>query len=103
MACHAYSFDRIYTQEHYKRASDIEKQGALVTDFLPGAIFSRSNFPRRNRLIAGMAHATVVIESGVKGGSMNTVDLAHEYGRELFAVPGRPSDHKSVGCHQLLF
>ena len=49
-----------------------------------------------------MAHATVVIESGVKGGSMNTANLAHQYGRELFAVPGRPSDHKSAGCHQLL-
>lgn len=49
-----------------------------------------------------MAHVTVVIESGVKGGSMNTADLAHQYGRELFAVPGRPSDHKSVGYYQLL-
>lgn len=102
VACLAHSFDRIYPQEHYKTASVIEKQGALVTDFLPGAVFSRSNFPRRNRLIAGMAHATVVIESGVKGGSMNTANLAHQYGRELFALPGRPSDHKSAGCHQLL-
>lgn len=100
LACLAHSFDRIYPQEHYKTASDIEKQGALVTDFISGAVFSRSNFPRRNRLIDGMAHATVVIESGVKGGSMNTVDLAHQYSRELFAVQGRPSDHKSSGCHQ---
>ena len=84
-------------------ASEIEKKGALVTDFLPGAVFNRANFPRRNRLIAGMAHANVVIESAVKGGSMNTADLAHQYGRELFAVPGRPSDLKSGGCHQLLF
>lgn len=103
VACLAHSFDRIYPYEHHKTASDIEKKGALVTDFLPGAVFNRANFPRRNRLIAGMAHATVVIESAVKGGSMNTADLAHQYGRELFAVPGRPSDLKSGGCHQLLF
>jgi DNA processing protein len=63
------------------------KQGGLVTDFLPDAPFCKENFPRRNRLIAGMAHATVVIESGVSGGSMNTADLAHRYGRELFAGP----------------
>ncbi len=78
------------------------KQGGLVTDFLPDAPFRKENFPRRNRLIAGMAHATVVIESGVSGGSMNTADLAHRYGRELFAVPGRPLDLKSSGCHQLI-
>lgn len=61
MACLAHSFHRIYPQEHYKTASDIDKQGALVTDFLSGAVFSHSNFSRRNRLIAGMAHATVVL------------------------------------------
>ena len=49
-----------------------------------------------------MAHATIVIESGVSGGSMNTANLAHRYGRELFAVPGRPTDIKSSGCHQLI-
>jgi len=102
IACLAHSFDRIYPPEHTKDALSIEKQGILLTDFLPGAVFNRANFPRRNRLIAGMAHATIFIESGVKGGSMNTADLAHRYGRELFAVPGRPSDLKSGGCHQLL-
>lgn len=74
-----------------------------MTDFLPNASFRRENFPQRNRLIAGMAHATVVIESGVAGWSMNTANLAHRYGRELFAVPGRPTDIKSEGCHQLIF
>lgn len=78
------------------------KQGGLVIDFLPDAPFREENFPRRNRLIAGMAHATVVIESGVSGGSMNSADLEHRYGRELFAVPGRPLDLKSTGCHQLI-
>ncbi|MEK9612334.1 MAG: DNA-processing protein DprA [Flavobacteriaceae bacterium] len=102
IACLGHGFDRIYPPSHQKEAHQIEKQGLLVTDFLPNSEFHRANFPRRNRLIAGMSHATVVIESAVEGGSMNTANLAHQYGRELFAVPGRPSDVKSGGCHQLI-
>ena len=102
IACLGHGFDRIYPPSHQKEAHQIEKQGLLVMDFLPNSEFHRANFPRRNRLIAGMSHATVVIESAVEGGSMNTANLAHQYGRELFAVPGRPSDVKSGGCHQLI-
>lgn len=97
VACLAHGLERIYPAEHSKFAQAISKQGCLLTDFLPNAPFRRENFPQRNRLIAGMAHATVVIESGVAGGSMNTANLAHRYGRELFAVPGRPTDIKSEG------
>ncbi len=102
VACLAHGFDRIYPENHSTIAQQILNQGALLTEFLPETAFHRANFPRRNRLIAGMAHATVVIETGEKGGSMNTANLAHQYGRELFVVPGRYSDHKSQGCHQLL-
>jgi DNA processing protein len=102
VACVAHGLERIYPLEHTAFAKELCKQGAVVTDFLPNAPFRRENFPQRNRLIAGMAHATIVVESGVSGGSMNTADLAHRYGRELFAVPGRPSDFKSSGCHQLI-
>ena len=102
VACLAHGLERIYPPAHLNASKLICKQGGLVTDFLPDAPFRKENFPRRNRLIAGMAHATVVIESGVSGGSMNTADLAHLYGRELFAVPGRPLDLKSSGCHQLI-
>ncbi len=79
------------------------KKGGLLTDFLPYAPFRRENFPQRNSLIAGMAHATIVVESPISGGSMNTATFAHHYGRELFAVPGRPTDLKSGGCNQLIF
>jgi DNA processing protein len=102
VACLAHGFDRIYPPEHRKFVQPIREQGCLMTDFLPNAVFRRENFPQRNRIIAGMAHATVVIESGVSGGSRNTANLAHHYGRELFAVPGRPTDAKSEGCHQLI-
>lgn len=102
VACLAHGLDFIYPKEHSSTAKNLVTKGALLTDFLPENEFHRVNFPMRNRLIAGMAHATVVIESGVQGGSMNTAKLAHQYGRELFAVPGRYSDHKSQGCHQLI-
>jgi len=102
VACLAHGLEFIYPKEHTATAKKILTNGALVTDFLPETEFHRVNFPRRNRLIAGMAHATVVIESGVVGGSMNTANLAHQYGRELYAVPGRYSDYKSQGCHQLI-
>ena len=98
----AHGFDRIYPESHSSIAQEILNSGELLTEFLPEAAFHRGNFTRRNRLIAGMAHATVVIESGEKGGSMNTAILAHQYGRELFVVPGRYSDYKSQECHQLL-
>lgn len=102
VACLAHGLERIYPERHSSIAQEIQQSGGLLTDFLPETVFHRGNFPRRNRLIAGMAHATVVIESGEKGGSMNTANLAHQYGRELFVVPGRYSDYKSQGCHQLL-
>ena len=103
VACLAHGLESIYPPIHSETARALCKQGGLLTDFLPHSEFRRENFPERNRIIAGMAHATIVIESGVSGGSMNTATLAHRYGRELFAVPGRPTDIKSGGCHQLLF
>lgn len=102
VACLAHGLDRIYPEDHIDTAKTLMKKGALLTDFLPETVFRRVNFPRRNRLIAGMSHATIVIESGEQGGSMNTANLAHQYGREIFAVPGRYSDLKSQGCHQLI-
>lgn len=102
VACLAHGLDRIYPEDHIDTAKTLMKKGVLLTDFLPETVFRRVNFPRRNRLIAGMSHATIVIESGEQVGSMNTANLAHQYGREIFAVPGRYSDLKSQGCHQLI-
>ena len=77
-------------------------QGALFTEFWSDAPFERSNFLQRNRIIAGLAHLTLVIESGTKGGSMVTAYQAFQYGREVFALPGRLSDPKIQGCLQLI-
>ena len=63
---------------------------------------SRIIFPRRNRIVAGCSDAVLVVESGTKGGSLITAELATDYGRELFAIPGRPNDPKSQGCHALI-
>ena len=102
IACLGHGLDNLYPPEHKKYVSEIEQQGGLLTDFTQKEPFEKMNFPRRNRIIAGMAHATVVVESDFRGGSMNTANLAHQYGRELFAVPGRITDSKSRGCHQLI-
>lgn len=102
IACLAHGFDKLYPKEHAKYCRSIEQQGAFFSDCLFEEVFDKGSFPRRNRIIAGLGHITVVIESGLKGGSMNTADLAHQYGRELFALPGRISDPKSEGCHLLI-
>ena len=102
VGCLAHGFDRIYPLKHKKYIQEIENLGGFVTDFMEGEPFDRNNFPRRNRIIAGLGHVTVVIETANKGGSMNSADLAHQYGREIFALPGRVTDHKSQGCHRLI-
>lgn len=78
------------------------KQGAFITEFWSEDPFERSNFLKRNRIIAGAAHVTVVVESGKEGGSLVTADHALAYGREVFAFPGRPTDPKSLGCLRLI-
>lgn len=75
---------------------------ALVTDYPPGTCATAFNFLRRNRIIAGMSQATILIESKIKGGGMMTARLASDYGREVFALPGRIDDIRSAGCNLLL-
>lgn len=87
---------------HAKYVPAFLEKGAFVTEFWSDDPFDRSNFLRRNRIIAGAAHATVVIESGSKGGSLVTAQYALAYHREVFAFPGRPTDQKSAGCLSLI-
>ena len=87
---------------HKKYRSLVESNGGFVTDFWSTSKFDPSNFLRRNRLIAGLSAATIVIESGVKGGSLITAQFAFDYNREVFALPGRINDLQSVGCHNLI-
>jgi len=92
----------IYPSAHRKTAIKIVDQGGLVTDFSSGTGPERNNFIRRNRIIAGLSEATLVIESGLKGGALITADIASSYNREVFAVPGRPSDERSRGCNMMI-
>jgi DNA processing protein len=77
-------------------------KGGLLTDFFSDALPERNNFLKRNRIIAGLSDATLVIESGVKGGALVTADIANSYNRDVFAVPGRPDDQWSSGCNSLI-
>ena len=84
----AHGLDRIYPSLHRQTAVEMLKTGALLTEFPSETNPDRHNFVKRNRIVAGMADAVVVIESGVKGGSLTTADIANSYFREVFALPG---------------
>ena len=98
----AHGIDRIYPRAHYRMALNMIEDGALFTEFWMGTSPERENFVKRNRIIAGMSEATIVVESSGKGGSLITADLAGSYHREVFAVPGRASDPFSKGCNHLI-
>ena len=83
-------------------AISMQQQGGLLTEFLSRTNPDRENFPKRNRIVAGMADATLVIESAVKGGAIITANIAHSYDRDVFAVPGRCNDPLSQGCNYLI-
>lgn len=97
-----HSFGRWYPATHSKYVTPILQKGAFISEFWSTDPFKRTNFLKRNRIIAGAAHATVVIESAEKGGSLVTAHHALAYGREVFAYPGRPTDPKSAGCLGLI-
>lgn len=92
----------IYPTSHQGLAEQISQQGALVSDFIPQQGFERGHFVQRNRLIAGLCQATLVMESGITGGSLITANFASQYDRELFALPGPVHSDKSKGCHSLI-
>lgn len=98
----AHGLDRIYPSIHRKTAIDMLPDGGLLTEFLTKTKPDKHNFVRRNRIVAGMCDATIVIESATKGGSLITADLAVGYHRDCFAVPGRVTDPASAGCNRLI-
>ncbi|MFN5910467.1 MAG: DNA-processing protein DprA [Bacteroidota bacterium] len=97
-----HGLDRIYPRQHSKTAEMMLEKGGLLTEFLPGTKPDRENFPMRNRIVAGMTDATIVIESKVTGGSLITADLAFDYDREVFAYPGNVGQTHSEGCNLLI-
>jgi DNA processing protein len=99
----AHGLDQIYPPEHSNLAKDMLKHGGgLLTEFRSNTKPDKHNFPTRNRIVAGMSDATVVIETGEKGGSMITAELANGYNKDVFALPGKVTDHKSAGCNFLI-
>lgn len=102
IGCLAHGLNQVYPKIHKKYVADIEKHGGFFTDFWSSDAFDRNNFLKRNRIIAGLSEATVVIESAEKGGSLVTADIANSYNRDVFAVPGRVTDTQSVGCNNLI-
>ncbi len=97
-----HGFKTIYPQVHLPVAKEIMEHGALITDFPSYEGPERNNFLKRNRIIAGISDATLVIESGRKGGAMVTADIASSYNREVMAIPGSPGEKYSEGCNLLI-
>lgn len=102
IACLAHGFNQIYPKTHKKYMAPIKENGGFISEFWSTDRFDRTNFLKRNRIIAGMSEATIVIESAEKGGSLVTADIANGYSRDVFAVPGRATDTQSAGCNMLL-
>ena len=98
----AHGLDRIYPATHRRTAVEMLDKGGLLTEFITETTPDRHNFVSRNRIVAGMSDATIVVESASKGGSLITADLAQGYHRDCFAFPGRYTDAQSQGCNQLI-
>ncbi|NLZ73039.1 MAG: DNA-protecting protein DprA [Bacteroidales bacterium] len=98
----AHGLDRIYPNQHKKTAIQMLEYGGVITEFCSNTSPERYNFVSRNRIIAGMSDATIVVESASKGGALITADLANSYNRDCFTFPGRISDQYSEGCNQLI-
>jgi DNA processing protein len=94
--------DRIYPSQNRLIADKMQENGGILTEFPSGTIPGRENFPQRNRIVAGIADATIVIEASVKGGALITAEIANSYNRDVFAFPGRITDEYSEGCNFLI-
>lgn len=98
----AHGLDRIYPHLNKSLAEKMIHNGGLLTEFMSECNPDRENFPKRNRIIAGMADAVVVVEAAKKGGALITADIANSYNRDVFAVPGKLTDIYSEGCNHLI-
>lgn len=98
----AHGMHTLYPSLHKSLARDMLAQGGLLTEFTHEIGPDKHNFPKRNRIVAGLSDATIVVETARKGGSMITAELANSYHREVFAFPGKTTDTKSDGCNALI-
>jgi len=97
-----HGLDRLYPSSHKSVSQKMVLNGGLLTEFPTGTKPDRQNFPQRNRIIAGLTHATVVVEASIKGGALITAEIANSYNRDVYAFPGRTSDIYSEGCNFLI-
>ena len=102
IAVFAHGLDRVYPAAHANLAQTITTNGCLLSDYLSETTPLPQNFASRNRIVAGLSEATIVVESAAKGGSLITADIANSYNREVFAVPGNPSEKNAKGCNYLI-
>ncbi|MFC6097458.1 DNA-processing protein DprA [Flavobacterium qiangtangense] len=98
----AHGLNQIYPKVHTKYVAKMEENGGFLTDFWSSSNPDKENFVKRNRIVAGMSEATIVIESADKGGSLITANMAVDYNRDVFAFPGRATDKYSQGCNNLI-
>lgn len=97
-----HGLDRLYPAAHRQTANSMLKNGGLLTEFPLNTIPSKENFPKRNRIIAGISDVTIVVEAALKGGALITAELANSYNRDVFAFPGRTTNVYSQGCNFLI-
>lgn len=102
IGCLAHGLNQVYPKIHSKYTASVKANGGFITDFWSSSNPERENFLKRNRLIAGISQATIVIESAEKGGSLVTADIANSYNRDVFTIPGRVNDPMSLGCNNLI-
>ena len=98
----AHGLDYLYPAAHKDVAREMVNHGGLLTEFMTCTNADKGNFVRRNRIVAGMSDACILIESAAHGGGMITAGIAFDYGREVFALPGRVGDHFSEGCNNAI-
>lgn len=98
----AHGLDSIYPNQHKSFAKEMIQNGGLLTEFSRNTKPDKHNFPKRNRIVAAISDATIVVETALKGGSMITAELTYNYNRDLFAFPGKVNDSKSAGCNFLI-
>ncbi|MDR0769560.1 MAG: DNA-processing protein DprA [Dysgonamonadaceae bacterium] len=98
----AHGLDRIYPAAHRNTAVEMLNNGGLLSDFISETIPDRQNFVKRNRIIAGIADCTIVVESAIKGGALITANIADSYNRDVFTFPGKVGDRYSEGCNSLI-
>ncbi len=98
----AHGLEDVYPKNHKKYIHQMHKNGGFITEFWHDETPLRENFLKRNRIVAGISEATIIIESAKKGGSLVTADIANSYNKEVFAVPGKATDLFSKGCNELI-